>query len=192
MFGGRSLVFGLVSCYIKDKGMMRLSTGHRSICYTSLHTKTRNSYTLPLSNSTEPTSLTTVWDDLSNTLTLSNSTEPILLTTAWDELSNNLTLSNSTEPTSLATAWDELSNTLTLLNSTEPTTLTTAWDELSNNLTGVEDILSSTLAGIESLQTLSSHMKTVFVPLGIILNLLGVIGNGSILCVIVRDKTLTL
>ena len=148
------------------------------------------SNTLTLSNLTEPTSLTTAWDELSNTLTLSNSTEPTLLTTVWDDLSNTLTLSNSTEPTLLTTAWDDLSNTLQLSNSTEPTSLTTAWDDLWNNLTGVEDILSSTSAGIESLQRLSSHMKTVFVTLGIILNLLGVIGNGSILCVIVRDKTL--
>ena len=116
-----------------------------------------------------------------------NPTEPI---TVWDDWSSTLTLSKSTEPTSLTSVWDELSNTLTMSNSTEPTSLTTEWDDLSNTLTDVEDILSSTLAGVESLKTYSRHLKIVFVTVGIILNLLGVIGNGSILCVIVRDKTL--
>ena len=65
------------------------------------------------------------------------------------------------------------------MSSTVPTAITTIWD---NFLTTVEDNTD--------LQLLSTYAKTVVLTLGIIINAIGIVGNGSILWAIVKDKTL--
>ena len=52
------------------------------------------------------------------------------------------------------------------------------------------DNVSTAVASVEAAPSLSSRAKTVVATLGVIFNLIGAVGNVSILCVIARDKTL--
>ena len=65
------------------------------------------------------------------------------------------------------------------MNSTESTAITT-----------VSDILATALAEGELIESLSSYVKTVIVTLGVIVNTFGVVGNGLILMVIRREKSM--
>ena len=65
------------------------------------------------------------------------------------------------------------------MNSTESTYSTTELDNVSTAVTEGE-----------ILQSLPGAVETVIVTLGVIINMFGVIGNGSILCVIAGDETL--
>ena len=63
------------------------------------------------------------------------------------------------------------------------------FDNVSTNMAFFDNV-SATLAGGEAVPSLPSDVKTVVVTLGVIFNLLGVVGNVSILCVIAINKTL--
>ena len=65
------------------------------------------------------------------------------------------------------------------MSSTVPTAITTIWDNL---LTTVTDDMDQ--------QLLSTYVKNVVVTLGVIINAIGIVGNSSILWVILKDKTL--